>query len=318
MRRNRSRYWATDLTEDKIGAYSTLYKVLVTLSKVSAPFVPFMAEMIYQSLVVSLEPNAAESVHLTSWVTYDKSLINKDLEQEMDLAYKIVRLGRSARSVAAIKNRQPLQQMLVSTSTLPVYYGDIIKEELNIKEIAFGADISKYVNFEIKPNLPVLGKEYGKMIPSIREALGKMNQMELAQTIRSGNVVTINVQGKDIEFNSENLLVTMQGLDGFAFAGEGEIGVVLDTHITEELREEGFVREILSKVQNMRKDSGFEVTDKIKVYVGGNEKLEQIIKKYEEEIKGETLAVEVFYNVDTQYVVNKINGEELNMAVKLS
>ncbi len=198
----------------------------------------------------------------------------------MGLAYKIVKLGRSARNSVNIKNRQPLQKMLVSTKELPEYYEDIIREELNIKEILSGADLSDYVNFEIKPNLPILGKKYGRFIPAIRKEISSMNQMELAQSINNGRSVFINVEGCEdqIELTAENLLVTMQGLEGFAFAGEGEIGVVLDTHITEELKEEGFLREILSKVQNMRKESGFEVADKINLYVSGNNTLNAIVK----------------------------------------
>ena len=219
-------------------------------------------------------------LYQTAWPEYDESVVNADLEREMDLAYKIVKLGRSARNGANIKNRQPLGEMLVSIASLPEYYGDIIKEELNIKNIVFGADLSEHVNFEIKPNLPVLGKAYGKLIPAIRKALGEMDQMKLAQDINSGKTVTIDANGTSIDLTKESLLVTMKGLEGFAFAGEGEVGVVLDTHITEELKEEGYLREILSKVQNMRKESGFEVLDRINLYVAGNEMLEEVIKKY--------------------------------------
>ena len=317
VRRNRARFWTTELNDDKIGAYTTLYRVLVTLSKVAAPFVPFMTENIYQSLVVSLDSNAIESVHLCKWPEYDESVVNADLEREMDLAYKIVKLGRSARNGANIKNRQPLGEMLVSITSLPEYYGDIIKEELNIKNIVFGADLSEHVNFEIKPNLPVLGKAYGKLIPAIRKALAEMDQMKLAQDINSGKTVTIDANGTSIDLTKESLLVTMKGLEGFAFAGEGEVGVVLDTHITEELKEEGYLREILSKVQNMRKESGFEVADKIKLYVANNEMLETIIKKFEDVIKRETLSEVVVYNENREYTVNKINGEELSMAVEV-
>ncbi|MBU5316563.1 isoleucine--tRNA ligase [Clostridium bornimense] len=317
VRRNRARFWTTELNDDKIGAYTTLYRVLVTLSKVAAPFVPFMTENIYQSLVVSLDSNAIESVHLCKWPEYDESVVNADLEREMDLAYKIVKLGRSARNGANIKNRQPLGEMLVSITSLPEYYGDIIKEELNIKNIVFGADLSEHVNFEIKPNLPVLGKAYGKLIPAIRKALAEMDQMKLAQDINSGKTVTIDANGTSIDLTKESLLVTMKGLEGFAFAGEGEVGVVLDTHITEELKEEGYLREILSKVQNMRKESGFEVADKIKLYVANNEMLETIIKKFEDVIKRETLSEVVVYNENREYAVSKINGEELSMAVEV-
>lgn len=317
VRRNRSRYWSEELTDDKVGAYVTLYRVLRTLSLVAAPFVPFITEEIYQNLVVSLDKNAPESVHLCHWPAVNEEAIDRDLETEMDLAYNVVKLGRSARNAANIKNRQPLSQMLLSTKVLPEYYSDIIKEELNIKALELGADLSKYVNFEIKPNLPVLGKAYGKLIPGIRKELGARNQMELAQTIQNGGTVVIEVQGAEIALNSENLLVTMQGLEGYAFAGEGQIGVVLDTHITEELKEEGHVREVISKIQNMRKESGFEVADKIKLYVAGNELLENVVKKFETHIMRETLAVEVVYNAEREYSEANINGEKLQLAVEV-
>ena len=207
--------------------------------------------------------------------------------------------------------------MLVSTDSLPEYYGEIITDELNIKAVEFGADLSTHVNFEIKPNLPVLGRAYGKLIPGIRREIAARNQMELAQTIQNGGVVVINVDGTEIELNKENLLVTMQGLEGYAFAGEGSIGVVLDTHISEELREEGHLREIISKIQNMRKDKGFEVADKIKLYVADNEMLLDVIKKFAEVIKKETLTQEIVYNEEANYTETVINGEKLNMTVEV-
>lgn len=317
VRRNRGRYWSEELTDDKIGAYVTLYRVLTTLIKVAAPFVPFITENIYQNLVVGLDENAPESIHLCSWPEVNENAIDKNLEKEMDLAYTIVKLGRSARNGANIKNRQPLSKMLVSTDSLPGYYGEIITDELNIKAVEFGADLSTHVNFEIKPNLPVLGRAYGKLIPGIRKEIAARNQMELAQTIQNGGVVVINVDGTEIELNKENLLVTMQGLEGYAFAGEGSIGVVLDTHISEELREEGHLREIISKIQNMRKDKGFEVADKIKLYVADNEMLLGVIKKFAEVIKKETLTQEIVYNEEANYTETVINGEKLNMTVEV-
>lgn len=317
VRRNRGRYWTQELTDDKIGAYVTLYRVLTTVIKVAAPFVPFITENIYQNLVVGLDKNAEESIHLCKWPEVDEKAIDKELEKEMDLAYTIVKLGRSARNGANIKNRQPLSKMLVSTDSLPRYYDDIITDELNIKEVEFGADLSTHVNFEIKPNLPVLGKAYGKLIPSIRKEIAARNQMELAQTIQNGGVVVINIDGNEIELNKENLLVTMQGLEGYAFAGEGSIGVVLDTNITDELREEGHVREMISKIQNMRKDKGFEVADKIKLYVADNDMLLDIVKKYAEVIKKETLTQEIVYNEEVDYSDTVINGENLKMNVEV-
>jgi isoleucyl-tRNA synthetase len=317
VRRNRARYWSEELTDDKVGAYVTLYRVLVTLCKVASPFVPFMTEEIYQNLVVNIDSSAPESLHLCLWPEYNEELVDKDLEADMDLAYKIVKLGRSARNAANTKNRQPLSEMLVSTTKLPEYYLEIIREELNIKKIESGADLSKYVSFEIKPNLPVLGKAFGKLIPGIRKEIAARNQMELAQTVQNGGVVTIDVNGTEIELNKENLLVTMQGLEGFAFAGEGQIGVVLDTHITDELREEGHLREIISKIQNMRKESGFEVADKINLYVANNEMLEAVVKKFEDVIKRETLTVDIVFNSEKDYVETNINGEKLDLAVEV-
>ncbi len=318
VRTNRERFWGEELTDDKIGAYTTLYTVLVNLIKVSAPFVPFMTDEIYQNLVVGLDKKAPESVHLCLWPEVDEKSIDKKLENEMDLAYSIVKLGRSARNSANIKNRQPLSKMLISVDTLPEYYGNIVKNELNVKQVELGANMSDYVHFEIKPNLPVLGKEYGKLIPKIREAISKMNQMDLANKVKNGGIEYIEIDDTQIALTSENLLITMQGKDGFAFAGEGEIGVVLETTITPELKEEGYVREILSKVQNMRKEKGFEVLDKIILYVSDNEKLEKIVKKYEKEIMKETLAEKVEYNAKRDdYTEVSINDEKLMLDVEV-
>ena len=315
VRTNRERFWGETLTEDKIAAYTTLYRVLVNLCKIAAPFVPFMTDEIYQNLVVGIQKNAPESVHLCYWPEVNEEEIDKKLESEMDLAYKIVKLGRSARNSSNMKNRQPLSKMLISVTELPEYYGDIVKEELNVKEVVLGADMKDYVSFEIKPNLPVLGKEYGKLIPRIKEELSKMNQMELATKVKNGGIEYLELDDTTIELTSENLLVTMQGKDGFAFSGEGEIGVVLDTTLTPELIEEGYVREVLSKIQNMRKDKGFEVLDRIKLYVSGNSKIENIIKKFEDMIKGETLTLEIVYGEEahTGYTEVNINGEALNL-----
>ncbi len=318
VRRNRERFWAQELTDEKIGAYVTLYRVLTTLVKVAAPFVPFITDEIYNNLVCSLDKDAPESVHLCYWPEVNEDEVDEKLEKEMDLAYKIVQLGRSARNSENIKNRQPLSEMLISVDNLPEYYGNIVKEELNVKKVVLGADMSEYVDFEIKPNLPVLGKEYGRLIPRIKQEIAKKNQMDLANKVKSGKVEPIMIDDVEIDLDSNNLLVTMQGKEGFAFAGEGEIGVVLDTHITEELKEEGYVREVLSKVQNMRKDKGFEVLDRINLFVGGNEVIENVIKKHEEEIKSETLALTVKYNEDRKdYVDTNINGEHINLDVEV-
>ena len=278
-----------------------------------------MTDEIYQNLVCNLDKTAPESVHLCYWPEVNENEIDKNLEKEMDLAYKIVKLGRSARNSANIKNRQPLSEMLISVDTLPEYYGNIVKDEMNVKKVVLGAEMSEYVNFEIKPNLPVLGKEYGKLIPRIKEEIAKMNQMDLANKVKAGKVQPIMIDDTEIDLDASNLLVTMQGKEGFAFAGEGEIGVVIETTITPELKEEGDLREILSKVQNMRKDKGFEVLDRINLYIANNEMLEKLIKKYEQEIKHETLTDEVVYNAKREnYTDTNINGEHVDIDVEVN
>ena len=318
VRRNRERFWGTKLNDDKIGAYVTLYRVLVTLCKISAPYIPFMTEEIYQNLVVGLDKNAEESIHLCLWPEVNENEIDPKLEEEMDLAYTIVKLGRSCRNSVNIKNRQPLSKMLISVKNLPEYYSDIVKDELNVKEVVLAADMKDYVNFEIKPNLPVLGREYGKLIPIIKQKIAEFNQMELATKIEAGDIQYIEIEDVQIPLSKENLLITMQGKEGFAFSGTGEIGVVIETEITPELKEEGFLREILSKVQNMRKESGFEVMDNINLYVGGNKDLEAVVKKYEDVIKHDTLAKNVFYDeAKKNYTETSINGEKLNIFVEV-
>ena len=317
VRRNRSRFWAEELTDDKKAAYNTLYEVLTTLSTVAAPFVPFMTEEIYQNLVRGLDKSAEESIHLTYWPEYHEEQVDAELEQKMETAYSLVKLGRYARNQAVIKNRQPLQSILISERELPEYYGEIIKDELNIKEVKLGADLSQYVNFEIKPNLPVLGKTYGKLIPAIRKAIGEQNQMELAQNVLAGKDVVLKIGEEEISLNQDNLLVTMQGLEGFAFAGEGERGVVLDTTITPELKEEGYLREVISKIQNLRKDSGLEVSDRIEITLNSGELIADVFKKYEEIIARETLADKINYlPVEGETAEVNINGEMINLAVE--
>ncbi len=319
VRRNRNRFWGNELTDDKVGAFVTLYRVLVTLSKVIAPFVPFIAEEIYQNLVRNLDKEAEESIHLCKWPEVEKSQIDKSLEKEMDLAYELVKLGRSARNSVNIKNRQPLSNMLISLETLPKYYGDIIKEELNVKNVELGADLSKYVHFEILPNLPVLGKAYGKLIPEIKKEIAKCNQMELANQIKRGESHKVCIGEYFIELNEENLLITMKGKEGFAFAGSGTVGVVLDTNITEELQKEGYVREIISKVQNLRKESGFEVLDRIYLYISGNEMLENVVLENEELIKKETLTIDLIIRKGMKTSVScNINGEKLDIGVEVA
>ena len=317
VRRNRKRFWTEGLDDEKIQAYTTLYTVLTNLAKVAAPFVPFMTDEIYQNLVANLDKTAPESVHLTLWPEVDETKIDKKLEEEMDLAYLIVKLGRSSRNSVNIKNRQPLSKMLISVKNLPEYYSSIVKEELNVKNVVLGAEMKDFVSFEIKPNLPVLGKEYGRLIPKIKEEIAKKNQMDLALKVQNGEIEYIEIEDNQIPLSAENLLITMHGKAGFAFAGQGEIGVIIDTEITEELREEGFLREVLSKVQNMRKDKGFEVLDKINLYVSGNATIENVIKKFEDVIKHDTLADNVIYDAKREsYIETSINGEILDIDIE--
>lgn len=316
VRRNRSRYWIGGVDEDKISAFMTLYTVLVDLSKLLSPFVPFVTEEIYQNLVVNIDKNSPESIHLCKFPICNENLINKDLENHMDLAYKIVKLGRSARNNANIKNRQPLYKILVSGENLEIYYHSIIKEELNVKEIEFNADISKYVNFDIKPNLPIIGKAYGKHIPTIRKFLNESDQMDLALKLNKCESVELNLGEDSILLSKENLLINMNGLEGYAFSGEGSIGVILDTSIDETLKEEGFVREIISKIQNLRKEKCFEVSDKIRIYIKNSESLINVIEKYKDNIKKETLTVDILFEENNlNYIDLNINGETLTLDI---
>lgn len=291
IRRNRKRYWASGMEEDKISAYYTLYTVLKGLILVSAPFVPFVTEEIYQNIVRTVEKDAKESIHLNLWPEFDESLVDKKLEEEMDKAYSVVKLARSARAAENIKNRQPLLQMLVSEKNLPEYYAKIIKEEVNIKEIVLSANMSEFVNYEIKPNLPVLGKKYGKLLPQIKQKLAEFDQKQLAEKINSGQIVQIVIEDQTINLNEENVLVTMQGKEGYVFATEGTLAIVLNTTLTPELIHEGYARELVSKIQNLRKESGFEVTDRIEITVSNNDELiSTVLTKYEQYIKDSTLA----------------------------
>lgn len=317
VRRNRERFWSEELTDDKINAYNTLYKVLVTLIKVAAPFIPYLTEDIYKNLVLSLDENAPESVHFNSYPEYDENLIDEDLENDMGLAYSLVSLGRSARNTSNIKNRQPLSKIRISVRKLPEYYGDIIKNELNVKEVILGADLSEYVSYEIKPNLPVIGRKYGRFIPKIRKAIGDMDQAFLANKIRNGETVDIEIDGNTIELNEENLLVTMEGLPGYAFSGEGELGIVLDTEITPELKEEGNVREIISKVQMLRKEKEFEVADRIDFYIDGDKDILDIVKKYEDYISKEVLSENILYNQEFENEKIDINGNDVFIGLKV-
>lgn len=320
VRRNRSRFWKSDMTDDKAAAYMTLYDVLEKFIRLAAPFIPFMTEEIYQNIVRNANPDAPVSVHLCSYPSYDESLIDKKLEDEMEIAYDIVQLGRSVRNEANIKNRQPLSKMIASfkEGSLPEYYIDIIKSELNIKELLFKDDIKEYVQYGFKINYPVLGPKYGKLVPKIGEALKNASPVEAAASLKGGGKFKIDVSGSEVALTSDDVEITMKGKKGYGFATYGSISVVLDETLNKDLINEGYVREIISKIQNMRKDSGFEVADRIAFYYFGNEKLDKVIKDNLDFIKSETLS-DIVYDEkksEASYTNWNINGEKLNMAVK--
>lgn len=319
VRRNRARFWQSEMTEDKVAAYKTLFTVLERFIRLAAPFVPFITEEVYQNIVKSADPNAPFSVHLCKYPEVDLSLIDEKLEDEMDVAYKIVQIGRAARNEANIKNRQPLSKMLVSfkENRLPEYYIDIVKDELNIKEVEFRKDVEEYVEFGFKINFPVLGPKYGKLVPKIGEALKSASPFEASRSIKSEGVFKLSVAGEEVALTSDDVEVTMKGKEGYVYQSNGYISVVLDKSLTEELIKEGYIREVISKIQNMRKDSGFEVSDRIMLYYYGNEKLDKVIVDNAEFIKAETLADDVINESKEglPYTEWNINGEKLNIAV---
>ncbi len=320
IRRNRKRFWAKGMEEDKISCYMALYVSLKTLIQVSAPFIPFVTEEIYQNIVRRVEKDANESIHLNLWPEVCEDLIDTKLEEEMELAYSIVKLGRNIRNTNNIKNRQPLSKMLISEN-LPEYYTNIIKEELNIKEVALGANMNDYVVYDVKPNLPVLGKTYGKLIPQITKKINEMDQTELANKLFKGDEVIFDVEDNKVIISNETAFATMQGKEGYAFASDNTIGVVIDTEITEELKKEGYLRELLSKIQNLRKEKGFEVTDRINIEIYTDEYLTEIIKTNEDKIKKATLAknLKVIDEKDKDetedYVEEKINDKSVFIVI---
>lgn len=319
VRRNRARFWQSEMTDDKVSAYMTLYNVLEKFLRLAAPFVPFITEEIYQNIVRGADNEAPMSIHLCKYPECDEALIDTTLEDEMDVAYKIVQLGRAARNEANIKNRQPLSSMLVSfkKGSLPEYYTDVIRDELNIKEVQFKDDIKEYVEFGFKINFPILGPKYGKLVPKIGEALKSASPVEASSSLKSDGAFRVNVSGEEVALTGEDVEVTMKGREGFAFQTNGHISVVLDKTLTDELINEGYTREIISKIQNMRKDSGFEVADRIAFYYYGNSRLSSVIDDNLEFIKSETLSDVVSEeNKDSlSYTEWNINGEKLNMAV---
>lgn len=317
VRRSRSRFWASELTDDKICAYMTLYTVLVEFAKVSAPFIPFMTEEIYQNLVRSVDENALESIHMCDFPKYDEKYNFAEIEQEMDAIRKVVILGRAARNEANIKNRQPLSKLFIQTDNkINADYVNIILEELNIKDVELTKDASGFISYNFKPQMRTMGPKYGKLMRPIFDEIAKMDGAEVMETLNSDKPLCLNVQGTDVEVFKDDVLIDTQQKDGFVSASDAGFTVVLDTNLTDELIEEGFVREIISKIQTMRKDSGFEVTDRISVVFDGSEKIEKIFAANDAEIKSQTLADSIDAG-DVKDGKNwNVNGEKVDIAIQ--
>ena len=317
VRRSRERFWAKGMEQDKINAYMTLYTALVTVAKAAAPMIPFMTEDIYQNLVRSLDKTAPESIHLCDFPEVKEEWINKDLEENMEEVLDVVVLGRACRNTANIKNRQPIGTMYVKApKVMDKYFTDIIADELNVKEVKFADDVESFISYSFKPQLRTVGPKYGKLLGGIRAALAEINGNKAMNDLKANGVLVLDIDGNKVELTEEDLLIETAQTEGYVTESEGETAVVLDTNLTPELIEEGFVREIISKVQTMRKEAGFEVMDKIRVSVKDNDKIIETMKANEAEIKSEVLAEEVVYGETDGYVKEwNINKEHVTLGV---
>ncbi|MFQ9305494.1 MAG: isoleucine--tRNA ligase [Blautia wexlerae] len=318
VRRSRERFWAKGMEQDKINAYMTLYHALVTIAKTAAPMIPFMTEDIYQNLVRSVDKDASESIHLCDFPTVNEAWIDKDLEADMKELLEIVVLGRACRNTANIKNRQPIGTMYVKAEKkMSEFYTDIIADELNVKEVKFADDVESFISYSFKPQLRTVGPKYGKLLGGIRQALTDINGTAAMNELRTNGVLKLDINGNNVELTEEDLLIETAQTEGYVSESDGETSVVLDTNLTPELIEEGFVREIISKIQTMRKEAGFEVMDKIVVYAHGNDKIQDVMKAHEDEIKSEVLADEMVLGETDGYVKEwNINKEAVTMGVK--
>ena len=316
VRRCRTRFWASELTEDKICAYMTLYNVLVEFAKLSAPFIPFMTEEIYQNLVRSVDKNAPESVHLCDYPKFRSEHCFDDIENEMDAVRKIVILGRAARNEANMKNRQPLAKLYVQTdNVINSDYQSIILEELNIKSVEFTDNASSFISYTFKPQMRTMGPKYGKLMRPIFDEIAKLDDAEVMTVLSSGEPLRLTVEGTDVEVFKEDVLIDTKQKDGFVSTSDGGDTVVLDTKLTDALIEEGFVREIISKLQTMRKDSGFEVTDRINIEYSCGDKLGTVFSGNADEIKAQTLADTVIPGGADGGRDWSINGEKVTIKV---
>ncbi len=317
VRRSRERFWAKGMEQDKINAYMTLYTALVTISKAAAPMIPFMTEEIYQNLVRSVDKDAIESIHLCDFPKVEEAWINKELEDDMEELLKIVVLGRAARNTANIKNRQPIGTMYIKADKeMGQFYTDIIADELNVKEVKFANDVEFFISYSFKPQLRTVGPKYGKLLNGIRTALAEINGTKAMNELRSTGLLTLDINGNKVELSEEDLLIETAQTEGYVTEADGDISVVLDTNLTPELIEEGFVREIVSKVQTMRKEAGFEVMDKIHIYAKDNDKILELMKNHKEEIMSEVLAEDMTLGTTDGYVKEwNINKEPVVLGV---
>ena len=318
VRRSRERFWAKGMEQDKINAYMTLYTALVTVCKAAAPMIPFMTEDIYQNLVRSIDKTAPESVHLCDFPAVDESVIDKDLEAKMEEVLKIVVFGRAARNTANIKNRQPIGRMFVKAETaLPEFYQEIIEDELNVKTVKFTDDVRDFTSYSFKPQLKTVGPKYGKQLGNIRKALAEIDGNAAMDTLNAEGSLKFSFDGTEVVLEKDDLLIDTAQVEGFVSEGDNYVTVVLDTNLTPELIEEGFVREIISKIQTMRKEAGFEVMNHINIFQDENDKIAEILKKYTEEIKSEVLADNIMIGQTGGYAKEwNINGENVMLGVE--
>ncbi|MDO5572517.1 MAG: DUF5915 domain-containing protein, partial [bacterium] len=318
VRRSRERFWAKGMEQDKINAYMTLYTALVTVSKAAAPMIPFMTEDIYRNLVCTINKNAPESVHLCDFPTADEKLIDRQLENDMDEVLRVVVMGRACRNTANIKNRQPIAQMFIKApEALSDFYVQIVKEELNVKTVIFTEDVRDFTSYSFKPQLKTVGPKYGKQLGGIQKELASLDGNDAMDTLKADGALKFDVNGTEVVLTEEDLLIEMTQKEGYVSEADNTVTVVLDTNLTEELIEEGNVAEVISKLQTMRKDAGFEVMDHIHVYVDGNDKLAELIQKNSSAIKGKVLAESITNDQTDGYVKEwNINGENVTLGVK--
>ena len=318
VRRSRTRFWAKGMEQDKINAYMTLYTSLITLSKLAAPMIPFMTEEIYQNLVRSIDSDAPESIHLTDYPVADESMIDPELEENMDHVLKIVVLGRAARNESGIKNRQPIARMMVKAPyEIPEFYQEIITEELNIKKVEMTDDADSFISYTFKPQLKTVGPKFGKLVGGIRKALTEIDGSAAMKELNEEGTLTLDINGVSVVLSRDDLLIDMAQSEGFETQSDGKVTVVLDKKLTPELIEEGFVRELISKIQTMRKEAGFEVMDRIRLFVSGNERLEKIIRDNSGTIGRDVLADDFTVGGTGGYTKDwKINGEPVTLGVE--